>query len=170
MKWRSLTFHSSRLIHNWWKVPKLARILPPIHAPNLLSTVFPGAWILTWQYNNELGGIWLRKMDKHGDIVVAFQHAVFRLDHWINCHRQWGQYWPWVLDEVRYRMRAWIRQWDMVMFWQQARSLDLPAFSWPVNIYKKHTKRWKCTCVWKNCSPTTNLSVPKLALYPFWNS
>lgn len=27
------TCHSSALIHNWWNVPRLARILPPSHAP-----------------------------------------------------------------------------------------------------------------------------------------
>lgn len=39
--------HSSLLIHSWWNVPKLAKILPPSHAPYRRSTGLPGAWILT---------------------------------------------------------------------------------------------------------------------------
>jgi hypothetical protein len=38
-----LTCHSSLLIHNWWKVPRLARILPPSQLPYLRSAGLPGA-------------------------------------------------------------------------------------------------------------------------------
>ena len=43
----SLTCHSSLLIHNWWNVPRLARMLPPSQPPYLRSAGLPGAWILT---------------------------------------------------------------------------------------------------------------------------
>lgn len=42
-----LTCHSSRLIHSWWKVPRLARILPPSQPPYRRSVGLPGACILT---------------------------------------------------------------------------------------------------------------------------
>lgn len=42
------TCHSSLLIHSWWNVPRLARMLPPSHPPYRRSDGLPGAWILTW--------------------------------------------------------------------------------------------------------------------------
>ena len=47
---KELTCHSSLLIHSWWKVPKLARMLPPSHPPYRRSMGFPGAWILTCRW------------------------------------------------------------------------------------------------------------------------
>jgi hypothetical protein len=40
------TINSARLIHSWWNVPKLAKILPPIHALYCLSTALLAADIL----------------------------------------------------------------------------------------------------------------------------
>lgn len=37
------TWYSARLIHNWWKVPRLANMLPPIHALYCLSGTLPAA-------------------------------------------------------------------------------------------------------------------------------
>lgn len=33
------------MTYNWWKLPRLAKILPPIHFPQIRSIPFPAAWI-----------------------------------------------------------------------------------------------------------------------------